>query len=71
MKKILLPFLLFGFTKMAAQQSLPVAIQGKLVATRKPQFVDGETPVFTPRITRDENGNGSGITSNPANQYSQ
>lgn len=56
MKKILLPFLLFGFTKMAAQQSLPVAIQGKLVATRKPQFVDGEAPVFTPRITRDENG---------------
>jgi Secretion system C-terminal sorting domain len=56
MRKFLLACSMLTGLSVSAQQFTPVAIQGRLVATKKPSIITGETDAFVPRITRDENG---------------
>ncbi len=56
MRKLILAFSMLVAVNLHAQQSPAVAIQGRLVATKKPSIITGEADAFVPRITRDENG---------------
>ncbi len=56
MKQLFLVCLILAALDINAQQTTPVAINGQLMATRKPKIISGEADFFTPVITRDENG---------------